>query len=256
MNWNSFWSWIVSAFHNAEPLLVIVAIELFAVFLAQVIHMFFARLTLMRHHKELLGKVNNDEVENQLVWVTDDNVLLISQIPHGTSVPQLFFPNTAVQKELKRICGQASWSEPVIPFTDQNRGILERLFNNVAEHNRAAHGEVRPWLVIPTYWDLPEDRTCIRMLVVSPEQLEKFIDWEWCKTVKVEGRTHWSRIIVLHRAALYYFHLEKGREDGRARRIGRMRLTIRTDDEPLRVNEIDWTGCEQREMMSKVGLAA
>ncbi len=251
-----FWTWLISAFRSAEPVLVIIAVELFAVFLAQIVHMFFARRTLKRHHKQLIGKVNQDEIENQLIWVTDDGVLLISQIPRGTSVQYLFFPNTAVQGELKRICKTASWSEPVIPFTRENRGILEKLFNNVSENNRGAHGKVEPWLVIPTYWDIPEDRTCIRMLVVNKEQLQKFLDWEWCKTLKLEGGMHWTRVIVLHRAAHYYFGLEDGREDGRIRRIGRMRLVIRTDDEPLRAHEVDWTTEDKQPKLHEVGLSA
>lgn len=253
---NSILDWLISAYRTAEPLVIVVSIEIFAVFLAQITHMFFARRTLKRHHKELLGRVNNDEIENQLMWVTDDNVLLISQIPHGTSVPQLFMPNTAVQRELKAICRRASWSEPVLQFSHENRSILERLFGNVAEFNRSAHGDVQPWLVIPTYWDLPKDRTCIRMLVISETQLDRFRDWEWCKKLQVESYTHWTRVVVLHRAALYYFNLEKDRNDGRVRRIGRMRLTIRTDDIPLRRKEIDWTGEEQRQLLCQIGLTA
>ncbi|MFZ4768291.1 MAG: hypothetical protein ACOYMN_25370, partial [Roseimicrobium sp.] len=48
-------------------------------------------------------------------------------------------------------------------------------------------------------------RKCIRCFLIRPRDLERFADWEWCRTqVLCELPWHWYRIVALHQIALQW----------------------------------------------------
>ena len=135
---------------------------------------------------------------------TSDCVLLFRSVAPRLTINQLY-DNPVIREEVQKIAGTTSMKSPVL----QTRGtlgfeILNDAFGHIAGQLASMPFRREPWLFAMTCEDRAIVRKkCIRCFLVRPADLERFLDWRWCRDhVRVEKPWHWFRIVALHQMAL------------------------------------------------------
>ncbi len=135
---------------------------------------------------------------------TSDAVLLFRNVAPRLTI-HLLYDNPIVQEEVIRLADNTSMRSPVLK-TQGTMGfeILNDAFGHIAGQLAAMPFPRAPWLFAMTCEDRAIVRKkCIRCFLIRPADLERFLDWSWCRDhVRVEKPWHWFRVVALHQMAL------------------------------------------------------
>jgi hypothetical protein len=135
---------------------------------------------------------------------TSEVVLLFRNVAPRLTI-NLLYDNPVVRDEVRRVADNTSMKSPVLK-TKGTVGfeILNDAFGHIAGQLAGMPFRREPWLFAMTCEDRAIVRKkCIRCFLVRPVDLERFLDWSWCRDhVRVEKPWHWFRIVALHQMAL------------------------------------------------------
>jgi hypothetical protein len=125
------------------------------------------------------------------------------------------YDNPAAREVARKLAEGTTMASPVLR-TEGRIGfeILNDAFGHLAGHLAASPFDRETWLFVMTCEDRQMVRKqCVRCFLIRPADLERFADWNWCRTkVRCEQPWHWFRIVALHQIAA-----EWKREDEAAR---------------------------------------
>ncbi len=134
---------------------------------------------------------------------TDRFVLLFRNIAPATTVNDLY-DNPAAQGLVRDLGAATTLKNPIL----QTRGsagfeVLNDAFGHIAGHLAGSTVDRDVWLFAMTCEDRQVvRRKCVRCFLIRPDDLERFADWEWCRTkILCEQPWHWYRIVALHQIA-------------------------------------------------------
>ena len=138
--------------------------------------------------------------------------LVFRNVTTKLTVNQLY-DNPAARDLIRDLTQETTLNDPVLP----TRGTLGfELLNDAANYAAGAlatspHAK-QLWLMCMTCEDRQAvRRRCIRCFLIREQDLERFEDWTWVRTVvRVEKPWHWFRLVALHRIARLW-SLERGR---------------------------------------------
>jgi len=228
--------------------------EIPAAYLAVALALWLQRKKLKRELRELQRHENRERIRVQWVNIINGNTLITRQLAHDAKLSDLF-SSQAAQDTVMGCCARACLSRPLIEIGEQRRVLREDLFNWPAGLNGNNNLPLREVIVLPLYWDLDLDTTCIRMIVMEKKTLLKMADWDFCLRLKVESETQWARVIALHHAAKTVYY--DGATHHVVRHWGYMELGIRDDWSPLThvVPSVpNWGKGETAAMLKELGL--
>ncbi|MCB0360525.1 MAG: hypothetical protein KDD44_12840 [Bdellovibrionales bacterium] len=232
---------------------LIVLTEFVAAMIGALFALIVTKRRIRREIAALYRHENHDDIDVQLHMVVD-NTLLVRELP-GVSDVNSVFSSLGAQELMRQVSREASIRNPVVPFACETRTLFEKLLGWVSSHNSDGKFDLGWYLIIPTYWDLPLDRTCVRVVVITEDELRKFQDWEWCVRLSLEAPTHHGRIIALHRLAIYCFCDGEVACDGDGvHRVGRRELAIRRDWKPRQRMVPAWRSQEAEALLKAAGL--
>ena len=147
---------------------------------------------------------------------SDRFVLLFRNLAPATTVNDLY-DNPAAQDLVRDLAAATTLKNPIL----QTRGsagfeVLNDAFGHIAGHLAASTVDREVWLFAMTCEDRQVvRRKCVRCFLIRPTDLEKFADWDWCRTkVLCEQPWHWYRIVALHQIA----HAWRGEQASEAQR--------------------------------------
>lgn len=137
---------------------------------------------------------------------TDEVVLLFRNVGSRMTVNMLY-DNPAARVEVQRIADDTTMADPVL-MTEGTSGfdLINTAQGHIAGELATSPFERETWLFAMTCEDRKVVRKkCIRCFLIRPQDLERFLDWNWClHNVRVERPWHSFRIAALHRIALQW----------------------------------------------------
>ena len=132
-----------------------------------------------------------------------DIVLIFRNIGPKTSINQLY-ENGAARELVRKLLDGTSLAEPILQ-TEGTPGfeVLNDALGHLAGFLSVTPFERENWLFMMTCEDRQVVRKrCIRCFLMRPEDLDRFADWDWCRThVRVEKPWHAYRILALNSIA-------------------------------------------------------
>ncbi|TWU37372.1 hypothetical protein [Novipirellula artificiosorum] len=139
----------------------------------------------------------------ELPHQANECVLLFRNVAPKTTLNDLY-DNIAVRDFLKEVAENTSLDNPVLK-TEGTLGfeVLNDAMGHIAGLLAITPFKRETWLFVMTCEDRQVVRKkCIRCFLIRPDDLNRFLDWDWCvKHVQVEKPWHWFRIVALHRIA-------------------------------------------------------
>lgn len=139
-----------------------------------------------------------------------DVLLQLRTCGPGTTVNQLF-DNQAARKAMRDLGTRTSIADPILPAEGKlGFELINTCLNHLTGGMAASPRPRRTWLIMLTSEDRQVVRKCcIRIFLIQPDDLKRFLDWGWCRNhVRLERPWHWYRIVTLHRAAQAWAHQE------------------------------------------------
>ena len=157
---------------------------------------------------EKLKSGDSDDVLFQMhllqpVPATSDCVLLFRSVAPRLTIEQLY-DNPVVRDKVREFADATSLGNPILN-TSGTLGfeIVNDAFGHIAGVLAAMPFPRERWLFAMTCEDRKIVRKkCIRCFLIRPEDLERFLDWPWCRDhIRVEKPWHWFRVVALHQMA-------------------------------------------------------
>lgn len=148
---------------------------------------------------------------------TNEEVLLFRNILSSTTVAALF-ENPAARELVRSLARKTTVHQPILRTKGAcGYDVLNDAFTHAAGHLAIAPFPREKWLFAMTCEDRQAvRRSCVRCFLIRPRDLERFLDWEWCRDrVRVEAPWHWFRVVALRQMALQW----KVEEEERAKRL-------------------------------------
>ncbi|TWT82184.1 hypothetical protein CA13_36450 [Planctomycetes bacterium CA13] len=140
----------------------------------------------------------------ELPHQANDCVLLFRNIAPKTTLNDLY-DNIAVREFLKSTAETTTLENPIL-HSEGTLGfeVLNDAMGHIAGLVATTPFKRETWLFAMTCEDRQVVRKkCIRCFLIRPDDLERFLDWQWCqKHVLVEKPWHWFRVVALHQVAL------------------------------------------------------
>lgn len=131
------------------------------------------------------------------------SVLLFRNVAPRTTVNGLY-DNEAAREVVQKLAGATTLQDPVLK-TEGTLGfeVLNDALGHIAGLLAVTPFPRETWLFVMTCEDRQVVRKkCVRCFLIRPADLEKFVDWEWCRSkVRVEKPWHWFRVVALNRIA-------------------------------------------------------
>ncbi|GIW79795.1 MAG: hypothetical protein KatS3mg105_1602 [Gemmatales bacterium] len=182
---------------------------------AFVFGIFFSWFLLFRRRRQELQRLEKGDSDDILFQMhhlipvdgTDDEcVLIFRNIGPRTTVNSLY-DNQAARELVKKLANQTSLQDPLLR-TEGTAGfeVLNDALGYIAGFLAISPFERETWLFMMTCEDRKVVRKqCVRCFLIRPHDLERFGDWQWCRTkVRVEKPWHALRIIALHQLYLQW----------------------------------------------------
>jgi hypothetical protein len=119
----------------------------------------------------------------------------------------MLYDNPAAGDIVRELADRTTLENPVLK-TEGTLGfeVLNDAFGHIAGVLATTPFEREAWLFAMTCEDRQVvRRKCIRCFLIRPQDLERFADWDWCRSkVLCEHSWHWYRIVALHQIALQW----------------------------------------------------
>ena len=158
---------------------------------------------------------------------TERFVLLFRNVAPKTTLNDMY-DNIAIRDVIKEIADQTTPSDPILK-TEGTLGfeLLNDALGHIAGLLATTPFDRETWLFVMTCEDRQLVRKkCIRCFLIRPDDLKRFLDWQWCRDhVLVEKPWHWFRIVALHRIACHW--------ESEQRRNAAVEKTSRDKEMPL-----------------------
>lgn len=170
-------------------------------------------------------------------------VFLFRNVAPVTTVNHLY-DNPEARKLVKSLADKTTLKDSVL----QTGGVvgfevLNDAFNYVTGHLAAAPFPREDWLFVMTCEARRVVRKrCVRCFLIRPRDLEKFLDWEWCREqVWVEKPWHRFRVVAMHQIARLWQQEQQARRYSDSQegtqvevlRVREMYIGIHTDERPV-----------------------
>jgi hypothetical protein len=130
-------------------------------------------------------------------------VLVFRTVAPPTAIKKLY-DNSAAQRLVRQLADDTSLDDPILK-TEGHLGfeVVNDVVNYVAGFLSLASFPTEEWLLTVTCEDRKVARKkCIRVFLIRQRDLERFADWEWCRTTLLtEAPWHFFRIMALHKIA-------------------------------------------------------
>ncbi len=160
---------------------------------------------------------------------SDEVVMIFRNAGPRTTVNQLY-DNVGAREMVRRLVKKTTVDDPILQTGGGRTGFE---ITNIALGYIAGELATSPfgresWLFVMTCEDREIVRKqCVRCFLIRPQDLEKFKDWEWCRTkVRVEKPWHSFRIVALHRIAKFWEEEQEYFEKRRVERTKNMELPV------------------------------
>lgn len=164
------------------------------------------------HEIDRFEKGESDEVlfqTHQLAPVagTDEVVLVFRNVGPRTTVFELY-DNVGARELVRTLADKTTLMDPLLDTGGGRTGfeVVNIALGFVAGEMSTSPFDRENWLFAMTCEDRQVVRKkCVRCFLIRPQDLERFLDWNWCKTkVRVEKPWHAFRIAALHRIAQFW----------------------------------------------------
>lgn len=136
---------------------------------------------------------------------SDEEVVLAFRNVGPRVTVQTLYDNLAAQALAKKLSDKTTFMDPVLN-TEGRVGfeVLNTALGYIAGFLAITSFEREIWLFAMTCEDREVVRKkCLRCFLIRPDDLSRFLDWNWCTTkVRVEKSWHGFRIATLHRLAM------------------------------------------------------
>lgn len=165
-------------------------------------------LVFFRHlWKFRLGDSDDVLIQAHYLVPKDDKLVLVFRtIAPPTTIKKLY-DNSAAQRLVRQLADDTALDDPILK-TEGHLGfeVVNDVVNYVAGFLSLASYPTQEWLLTVTCEDRKVARKkCVRVFLIRQGDLERFMDWEWCRsTLLTEAPWHFFRILALHKIAAVF----------------------------------------------------